>query len=160
MRQYKLKQMKADDLLKLYAELMEELRKQELIRTSNNPVADYAEKVAVAKLKLNRASKEERGYDATDTKGRKYQIKGRRTTRHNRSRQLGVIRNLDQKLFNYLVAVIFNEQFEIEEIWKIPHAFVKKHGRWSDHQNGYIFHAKPNILSSYKHVQRSLLRKG
>lgn len=34
------------DLLKLYSDLMEELRNRELIRSSNNPVADYAEKVA------------------------------------------------------------------------------------------------------------------
>lgn len=146
--------MEAYSLLKLYAELMEELRDKGLIRTSNNPVADYAEKVAVERLKLHRSPKEERGYDATDSKGKKYQIKGRRTTRHNQSRQLGVIRNLDQKLFDYLVAVIFNEQFETKEIWKIPYGFVANHSRWSAHQNGHIFHANPAILASHKHVQR------
>ena len=87
-------------LLRLYSELMEELRSRELIRSSNNPVADYAEKVAVGRLRLIRASKEERGYDALDKQKRRYQIKGRRITRHNKSRQLGVIRNLDEKLFD------------------------------------------------------------
>lgn len=56
-----LEEMNEDRLLKLYAELMEELRDRELIRSNNNPVADYAEKVAVESLELTRAGKEERG---------------------------------------------------------------------------------------------------
>ncbi|MBA7649018.1 hypothetical protein ES703_56811 [subsurface metagenome] len=142
------------DLLKLYADLMEELRNRGLIRSSNNPVADYAEKVAVESLGLTRAGKEERGYDALDKRKRRYQIKGRRVTRHNKSRQLGVIRNLDEKLFDYLVAVIFNEDFTVSEIWKVPYRFVKENSRFSKHQNGHIFIAKPELLSSGQGVEK------
>lgn len=151
---YNLKSMKPAELLRLYAELMEELRDRGLVRTSNNPVADYAEKVAVEELSLQRASKEERGYDAMDNKGRKYQIKGRRITRHNKSRQLGAIRNIDQGLFDYLVAVIFNERFEIVEMWRIPFDFVKNNVTWSKQVNGHIFQAKPGLLESDKRVER------
>ncbi len=91
-----------------------------MVRSSNNPVADYAEKIAVELMGLTRADKEERGYDALDSRGIKYEIKGRRITRHNNSRQLGVIRNLDEELFNYLIAVVFNEDFSVKEIWKVP----------------------------------------
>lgn len=66
--------MNEQGLLKLYADLMEELRNRELIRSSNNPVADYAEKVAVESLSLSRVGKEERGYDALDKYKRRYQI--------------------------------------------------------------------------------------
>lgn len=149
-----LKAISDSGLLKLYGELMEELRDRQLTRSSNNPVADYAEKVAVDQLKLKRAGKEERGYDAMDGKGRKYQIKGRRITRHNKSRQLGVIRNLDEKLFDYLVAVIFNEGFEILEMWKVPYQFVKESAKWSELQNGYILQAKQEILTTGKGVER------
>ena len=62
-------------LLQLYSDLMEELRSRELIRSSNNPVADYAEKIAVERLGLTRAGKEERGYDALDEQGTKYRKK-------------------------------------------------------------------------------------
>lgn len=154
LKSHDLKPMKPAELLRLYAELLEELRARELIRTSNNPVGDYAEKVAVEELNLHRAAKEERGYDAKDNKGRKHQIKGRRITRHNKSRQLGVIRNLDMKLFDYLVAVIFNEQFEIAEMWRIPFEFVKNNAKWSAHQNGHIFQAKPELLESDKRIER------
>lgn len=150
----KLKNMDERSLLKLYSELMEELRSRELIRSSNNPVADYAEKTAVEYMGLIRVTKEERGYDAVDRNRRKYQIKGRRTTRHNGSRQLGVIRDLDKKPFDYLVAVIFNEDFSVNEIWKVPYRFVKEKSRFSKHQNGYILIANTELLSAGSGVER------
>jgi hypothetical protein len=150
----KLKNMDEQRLLKLYSELMEELRERELIRSSNNPVADYAEKVAVEYMGLTRLGKEERGYDAVDKNKRRYQIKGRRITRHNNSRQLGVIRNLDEKLFDFIVAVIFNEDFSVNEIWKIPYQFVVDNVRFSQHVQGYIFHARTEQLSSGSGVER------
>ena len=149
-----LKKLKEQSLLKLYADLMEELRVRELIRSSNNPVADYAEKVAVDYMGLQRVGKEKRGYDAIDKQKRRYQIKGRRITRHNKSRQLGVIRNLDEKLFDYLIAVIFNEDFSVEEIWRIPYRYVKDNSKYSRHQNGHVFQAKPDLLSGSKGVER------
>jgi len=147
-----LKNMNEQALLQLYSDLMEELRNRELIRSSNNPVADYAEKVAVECMDLIRARKEDKGYDALDRQKKRYQVKGRRLTRHNSSRQLGVIRNLDEKLFDYLIAVIFNEDFSVNEIWKVPYQFVKKNSRFSKHQNGHIFFAKPENLSGGKGV--------
>ena len=142
------------ELLQSYARLMEELQSRQLIRTSNNPVADYAEKVAVEYLGLRREGKEVKGYDATDNRANKYQIKGRRITKHNPSRQLSVIRNLDDKLFDFLIAVIFDEDFNVTEIWKVPHRFVREHTNWSEHQNGHIFYANPNVLSAGKGVER------
>lgn len=141
-------------LLRLYSDLMEELRSRELVRSSNNPAADYAEKVAVERLGLTRASKEERGYDAVDDNRMKYQVKGRRVTRHNNSRQLGVIRNLDEYLFDYLIAIIFNEDFTVKEIWKIPHQFIEGNSSYSSLQNGHIFIANPDLLSRGKDVER------
>jgi hypothetical protein len=127
---------------------MEELRRRNIIRTSNNPVADYAEKVAVERLGLKQVGKEQKGFDAVDAQGYRYQIKGRRITKHNSSRQLSVIRNLNERLFDYLIAVIFDEFFEIKEIWKIPYEFVKERSRLSEHQNGCVFRSnRPRVRS-------------
>ena len=131
------------ELLAAYSELMEELRQRNIIRTSNNPVADYAEKVAVERLPLKQLGKEEKGIDAVDAQGYKYQIKGRRITKHNSSRQLSVIRNLSERLFDYLIAVIFDEFFK-----------VKEHSRLSEHQNGHISYARPEILTLGEGVKR------
>lgn len=134
-------------LLRLYGTLMEELRKRKLIRSSNNPVSDYAEKVVCDKLKLSLMGKSSKGYDAIDENtGIRYQIKARRLTSHNRSRQLGVIRNLDQRLFDFLIAVIFNESFEPVEIWKIPRETIPKYARYDKHQNGHILILRGRIL--------------
>jgi len=154
MKSINLRNLDNQSILRLYAELMEELRNRQLIRSSNNPVADYAEKVVVGYLRLTRVGKEERGYDALDNRKNKYQIKARRITRHNKSRQLGVIRNLDEELFDFLIAVIFDESFNILEMWRIPYRFVKENSRWSDHQNGHIFHVYPDVLASGKGVAR------
>ncbi|MEM2975146.1 MAG: hypothetical protein QW821_01825 [Candidatus Bathyarchaeia archaeon] len=134
-----LKNLEDKDLLQFYSKLMDELRERKLIRSSNNPVSDYAEKIVCEKFGLSIQGKSSKGYDAIDKKsGVKYQIKARRVTSHNRSRQLGVIRNLDQKLFDYLIAVIFDESFKPIEIWKIPRQTIPKYARYSQHQNGYI----------------------
>ena len=152
--QNELSNAKDRELLQLYRDVMEELRSRKLIRSSNNPVADYAEKVAVERLNLSRAGKENRGYDALDKQKRRYQIKGRRITKHNSSRQLGVIRNIEDKLFDYLVAIIFNEDFSVKEIWKVPYQYVKENSRFSKHQNGHIFFARPNQLSEVQGIER------
>lgn len=150
----KLRNMDERRLLSLYSELMEELRDRELIRSSNNPVADYAEKTAVEYMGLTRVGKEEKGYDAVDKNKGRHQIKGRRITKHNDSRQLSVIRDLDKKPFDYLVAVIFNEDFSVNEIWEVPYRFVKENSRFSKHQNGHIFIANTNLLLTGKGVER------
>lgn len=136
-----------EDLLQLYGRLMEKLRQCKLIRSSNNPVSDYAEKIVCEKLKLSIQGKSSKGYDAIDEKsGIKYQIKARRVTRHNKSRQLGVIRNIDQKLFDYLIAVIFDESFKPIEIWRIPRETIPKYARYSQHQNGHILILAGKVL--------------
>ena len=142
-----LKNLEKRDLLQLYGRLMEELRQRELIRSSNNPVSDYAEKIVCEKLKLSIQGKSSKGYDAIDEKsGIKYQIKARRLTSHNKSRQLGVIRNIDQKLFDYLIAVIFDESFKPIEIWRIPREIIPKYARYSQHQNGHILIIAGKVL--------------
>ncbi len=142
------------DLLQLYCDLMEELRERKIVRTSNNPVADYAERVAVERLGLIHAEKEARGFDATDKNSTKYQIKGRRITKHNNSRQLGVIRDLEEHLFDHLIAVIFDEHLSLQEIWKIPHNFIKANSRYSEHQHGHIFIARLSLLEDNQEVER------
>jgi len=134
-------------LLQLYGTLMEELRKRKLVRSSNNPVSDYAEKIVCEELNLSLTGKSSKGYDAIDENtGIRYQIKARRLTSYNRSRQLGVIRNLDQRLFDFLIAVIFNESFEPVEIWKIPRKIIPKYARYSKHQNGHILVLTGKVL--------------
>ena len=146
------KHLSTEQLLRLYAEVMEELRVRGVVRSSNNPVADYAEWTIADRLGLKLVGGSNRGFDATDTQGVRYQIKARRNTVHNRSRQLSVIRNLAAKDFDFLLGVIFNESFVLQELWKIPHACVEKYARYSKHQNGHILHLRGTLLQD-QHVE-------
>lgn len=59
----------------MWARAMQELRHRSLIRSWNNPVADYAERLVAQELNLDLAPPVAQGCDATDDTGRRYQIK-------------------------------------------------------------------------------------
>jgi hypothetical protein len=135
-----------EEVGQVWARAMRELRNRDLIRSWNNPVADFAERLAAKELGLTLAPPVAQGYDATDTAGVRYQIKSRRLTPENKSRQLGVIRKLELEEFDFLIAVLFNEDLEIQEMWKIPHAVVQDFGKWVPTLNGHRIHAQPPLL--------------
>ena len=92
---------------------MQELRERGVVRTSNSPSGDYAETLFHKAFgwKLERNSSV--GFDAIDGDETRFQIKCRRVTRHNSSRQLGAIRNLELNGFDCLAEVIFNEDYSV-----------------------------------------------
>lgn len=142
-----------EEVGQVWARAMRELRDRDLIRSWNNPVADYAERLAAEELGLDLAPPVAQGYDATDHAGRRYQIKSRRLTPQNKSRQLGVVRKLEQLEFDDLIAVIFDQDLVLLEMWRIPHAVVVDFGKWVPTLNGHRIHAKPPLLDDPR-VQR------
>lgn len=106
-------------LLVTFGVVLEELKARGVVKTRNNPVADYAERLVSEKLGLSVTSSNA-GFDAIDVKGVRYQIKSRRLSDVNKSRQLGVIRNLEKKGFDFLIGVIFDSEFAVLEAYKIP----------------------------------------
>jgi hypothetical protein len=69
--------------------------------------------------------------------GDKYQIKGRRVTRYNKSRQLGAIRNFEEKGFSFLAGVLFNEDYTVLRAAIIPYAVVKDRAKFIAHTNSH-----------------------
>lgn len=126
-----------DRLLILFAETLEELRRRNLVRSSNNPVADYAEKIAARALGLRLTEKSGAGHDGEDTAGHRYQIKGRRITSHNDSRQLSFMRNLTAKPFDFLVGIIFDAEFRVHRACVIPFEVVQSRSAFSKHVNAH-----------------------
>lgn len=135
-----------EEVGQVWARAMRELRDRGLIRSWNNPVADYAERLVAEELGLELALPVAQGYDATDQVGRRYQVKARRLTPQNKSRQLGVIRKLDQNEFDDLIAVVFDEDLVLLEMWKIPHEVVVEFGKWVPTLNGHRIYVKPPLL--------------
>ena len=111
-------------LLNLHAQALEELRQRGLIRSSNNPVGDYAEYLFCKAFGWEQAGNSEKDADAVGRDGLRYQVKGRRLTRHNSSRQLGAIRRLPEKNFDILAGVLFREDFSILRAALVPYAVV------------------------------------
>lgn len=154
-------------LLSLYANVLDELLGRKIIGSTNNPVADVAEFLAIRALDLSQAQKSTKGYDAEDTNGKRYEIKGRRLTSHNRSRQLSVIRALEQRHFDYLAGVLFAEDFSVLRACLIPVAVVERTAAFSKHVNGWLLHLRDSlweepevrdITSEVRAIEGQLLR--
>lgn len=114
------------NLFATYNEVMKKLRDMGVIRSSNNPIGDYGEYLISRRLGLTLTEKSSQGVDAIDKLGIKYQIKSRRLSPENRSRQLGGFRDLNRNLFDFCLAGIFSYDFQLKELWKLPHDVIVK----------------------------------
>ncbi len=135
------------ELLSLHSEILTQLRSRGVIRTKNNPVGDYAEWLVSKALGMTLLSNSSAGADAIDTDGKKVQIKARRVTSDKPSRQLSALRNYEAADFDYLIAVIFDETYNILDAYKIPHEVIRDYARHSDHVNAHIVNLKGAILT-------------
>jgi hypothetical protein len=140
-----LKQLTNLELFELYADIMTELRQRNIIHSSNNPIANYAEKLAAKALSLDVMVESTKGYDATDQDGRRYEIKGRRPTVENKSRQLSMVRELDKKHFDFLVGIIFHVNFIVFKACIIPYEVVMQKAKYRKHSNAWIFQLKDEV---------------
>ncbi len=127
--QYQKAEKRVHALFKKYNDVLDELRELKVIRSTNNPAGDYGEYLVQHKLGLKQAPKSSKGYDLTDSQGKKYQVRTRRITRHSKSRQLGGFRDLDEKLFDYCLSIILAEDFKLDEMWQIPHDIICKYAK-------------------------------
>jgi hypothetical protein len=127
------------ELFALFGAALTELKNRGVTRSTNNPIADYAELLFEKALRLQRAPPSTKGYDALDRAGRKYEIKGRRVTAHNSSRQLSALRGLDQKPFDFMGGVLFNEDFSVFRACLVPHEQVLSNSAFVHQTNSWKF---------------------
>lgn len=88
-----------------------------------------------------------RDADATDSGDLRYQIKGRRLTRHNASRQLGTLRDLPKQGFDVLAAVLFQEDYRVVRAALIPHARVVELAKRVERTNSWRFLLRDAVWS-------------
>lgn len=142
-----LKSLQVSDLFELHGQILSELRRRGVVRSTNNPIADYAEYLCARALSLKVAAKSTKGFDAVCPAGKRYEIKARRVTSLNKSRELSAIRGLDPQQFDYLIGILFREDFRVWKACVIPHSVVKDHAAWSDHTNAWRFHLRDTLWS-------------
>lgn len=135
------------ELLQLQASATNELKARGVVRTQNNPLGDYTEWLVARALNLELQANSKAGYDGVGKDGLRVQIKGRRVTPTNNSRQLSAIRKYAERDFDVLAAVIYDERFEIIEALLIPHEVVGEYASYREHVNAHILILKGPILS-------------
>jgi len=127
------------DLFSAYGAILAELRRREIVRSSNNPLSDYAELLFCRAFGWSRTANSAVGHDAIENSGIRYQVKGRRLTRHNSSREVGAIRELDQMPFDYLAGLLVDEHFLVVRAALVPVAVVQERAAYVPRTNAWKF---------------------
>lgn len=147
-------------LLGNFGMILEELRRRGICRSENIPTGDLAEYLVCKALDLKLATNSTKGYDALDSDGLRYQIKGRRVTNRNPSRQLGAIREIDSGHFDFVVAVLFDAQFGIKSAFRFTAAGCRASAKFVERTNSYRLIANDGIIRRTDTLEvTDLLRK-
>lgn len=123
-------------LLQTHANVIEKLVSLGVVKTRNNPIGDYTEWLVRRRMGLKEAPANQRGFDAIDDNGNRYQIKGRRE--EGTSVQFSPVRNLDERHFDFLIAVAFRNDYSIRFAVKISHEMVREFATYRDYVNGHL----------------------
>jgi hypothetical protein len=114
----------ARGLMMLSAAAHDELRARGVIRTSN-ATGDYAENLFAKAFGWQLERNSNAGFDASHG-GTRFQVKCRRITSRNPSRQLGEFGNLEKARFDVLAAVLFQSDFSILRAALVPFDVVRQ----------------------------------
>lgn len=136
------------ELLVLHAQIGEELRDRGVVRSANNPTGDLAEYLFCRAFGWKQAPNSERGYDATGPDVTRYQIKGRRIHRRNKSRQLSAIRDIEKGHFQVLAAVLFDDDFNVMKAALVPISLVAERSKFIQHTNSNKFILRDDVWSA------------
>lgn len=117
------------------------LRSTRVVRSTNNPVGDYGEYLTARAFGLSLVANSAAGYDAVSTEGVRYQVKTRRLTAENGSRQLSFMRGFgqDEDPFDYLVGILFGPDFTVRRAALVPVAVVRANFTRVDYVNAWRF---------------------
>jgi hypothetical protein len=133
-------------LLVLHSRVADELRERKITRTSNNPTGELAEYLFCKAFGWEQADNSQANFDALEiSSGVRYQIKGRRITRFNKSRQLSALRDLAGSHFDYIAGVLFNEDYTVLRAALIPHAVALERATYVQHTNSHRFILRDDI---------------
>ncbi|HNR78104.1 MAG TPA: hypothetical protein PKM48_13305 [Parvularculaceae bacterium] len=136
---------KTSELLSLYSQFNEELRRREIVRSGNNPTGDLAETLFCRAFHWRQEKNSKRGYDAIDADNKRNQIKARRLHRRNKSRQLSGLRDLSNDQFDFLAGVLFDESYRIQRAAIIPKGVVQSRSKYIAHTNSNRFLLHDNV---------------
>jgi hypothetical protein len=141
-----LKSLSTEKLFALYRGVMKELLHRQIIRTTNAPAGDYAEYLVAKAFDGQLADNSAKSWDVDTPDGRHLQVKCRTIMDSTKmgQRQLSPFRTFD---FDEAIIVLVNEHFGVWKAISLPVEVVKQHATYRRHVNGYVMHARNNVLS-------------
>jgi hypothetical protein len=146
MKKIDLSNLSPKELLQLSAGVINELRSRGISRTGNGPIGDYAEWLVSQAYGMTLAPESNTGHDAIDRDGLRVEVKARRI-KPGGSRQLSAIRQIDEQHFDYLIAVICDQNYDVISAMRIPWAVVKEKAKHDEHTNSSILTANSTIVN-------------
>jgi hypothetical protein len=135
-------------LLALHAQVADELRVRGITRSSNNPTGDLAEYLFCKAFGWEQAGNSHANIDAVAADGTRYQVKGRRITRFNNSRQLSAIRDLKGGHFDFIAGILFNEDYSVMRAALIPHCVALARAKFVERTNSHRFLLQDDVWSA------------
>ena len=136
------------ELLRLHSSILDELTARKVVRSKNNPIADYAEHLVSEALSLSLERRARKGYDATDASGRRYEIKARRENPKRKTTLTSPLRDLDGEHFDELVVVLFAEDYTVKKAIQFPRRLVRDVGRFVKHVNGWVIPLRDSLWNA------------
>jgi hypothetical protein len=112
------------DLLKLWAAIMRELFRRDVVRTANNPIGDIAEAVVAEHYAGKRESFSNSGWDVTAPDGERLEVKGIRIAAARRRANLSPLPATST--YTHVVVVVFDAELRVTEALRIPRAAVER----------------------------------
>ncbi|MFC2079525.1 hypothetical protein ACFLSZ_06065 [Candidatus Bipolaricaulota bacterium] len=136
------------DLLRLHAAILSELISRGIVRSKNNPIADYAEYLVCKALALTLMGKSNKGFDAVDKSSKRYEIKARRESKDRKTTLTSPIRDLEGEHFDELIIVLFGEDYTVKKAVQLPRRLVKQVGRFVNHVNGWVIPLRDSLWTT------------
>lgn len=128
------------DLLRRYAAILAELRARGVVRTSNAPLGDYAEWLALRVYGGTLAPNSAKSYDIA-TAGRRIQVKARTWAEGDGAGGVfSVFRTFDFDIATLLV--VRRDSYEILSATEVLPDVIKAAARWSNHVRGWLLPVK------------------
>jgi hypothetical protein len=138
----------APELLLLHMRIGDELRKRGVTRSANNPTGDLSEYLFCKAFGWKQAGNSHANIDAVAEDGTRYQVKGRRITQFNNSRQLSAIRDLKGGHFDFIAGVLFNEDYTVMRAALIPHLVALERAKFVERTNSHRFLLRDDVWNA------------
>lgn len=112
------------ELLALWAAILRELRRREVVRTANNPIGDIAEALVAEHYGGERAGFSNRGWDVATDDGERLEVKALRIDEVSTRKVLSPIPATST--YTAVIIVVFDQDLRVAEALRVPRKTIEE----------------------------------